>query len=531
MRENRHPNPFERCAWVGSFCQDPARWHMSRSAPAEMQIHLPSLPFMPSLFLAWLRRPSLLLSMVAALCAHGVAAPASKLSDSGPITVSKDNQVIENLRIKAEKGDAITIKGHSGVVVRNCEIHHFTGAGIAFSKADGLHIQDCFIIDDGAPQSGKNASINQCNIVGEYAKGLVFTNLKLVKGSTGIRVLSCPGAHFSFIEGHDFRGPFPRGQLVQFDKSDDCILEDFSCENPPDTSWPEDIVSVFQSSNATIQRGLVDGNNSTNGVGIMFEQSEGKGKGGLCQDVDAIHQSDGCFSAYPGTDIKFIRTRCRDNFDTDQGRGAPASHALAWAGGPGASGLQIQDSSYFDLAGQQVWERSNFTMIQLASLDFKPRPPIRVSFSWVGQKFEAESLTVLDSNAGTPRISEGAQLSGGACVVFEAKGPGSFITFKVPDVAAGTYDIRVGFKTYSLRGTAQLSIQRADGHSEPKTVGLPLDEYATSEDIQEVDLGSWSAGTNSDKAFKFAITGKNPESKAYWFCVDYIVMKPIQASK
>ena len=454
-------------------------------------------------------------------------AKALVLTNSGPVTVTADNQVVQNLLITASTGNGITVNSHVGVTIQNCEIHHVTGSGISFSNANNLHISNCLIVCDGSPASGQNPSTNLCNISGQYSTGLVFTNLKLIRGSSGIRVLSSPGANFSFIEGHDFRGPYPRGQLVQFDKSDTCTLQDFSCENPPATSWPEDIVSVFQSSNVTVQRGLVDGNNSTNGVGIMFEQSGGVGTGGLCQDVDAIHQSDGCFSAYPGTNVVFNRTRSRDNFNTDQGRGLPASGALAWAGGPGSSGLQIQNSNYFNLAGQSVWDRSNFTLIQLTSLDFTPRAPIRVALPWVPLTFETESLAVMATSSGdTERIFADGRFSGGEGTILDANAVNDYVTYVLPNVAAGTYDIRVGMKKTTTRGIFQLSASRTDGTGGSSNVGSPCDEYTSTDVFTEVDQGNWTPGSTSDKAFKFLVTGKNASSTGYSICFDYIKLIP-----
>ncbi len=472
------------------------------------------------------RKTPILWLATIALSLLGATAYPLVLTSSGPVTATADNQVIQNLLITASTGNGVTVTSHTGVTIQNCEIHHVTGSGIGFSNANNLHITNCLIINDGAPASGQNPSTNLCNISGQYSTGLVFTNLKLVRGSSGIRVLSCPGAHFSFLEGHDFRGPYPRGQLVQFDKSDNCILEDFSCENPPSTSWPEDIVSVFQSSSATVQRGLVDGNNSTNGVGIMFEQSGGVGSGGLCQDVDAIHQSDGCFSAYPGTNVVFNRTRSRDNFNTDQGRGLPASGALAWAGGPGSSNLQIQNSNYFNLAGQQVWDRNNFTLIQLTSLDFTPRAPIRIAFSWIPLTFETESLSVANSSGDPVRIITDARFSNDAGTIMDATATNDFITFDVPNVAAGTYDVRVGVKKYNPRGIIQLAVSRLDNPNGFNNVGAAFDEYSATEIFTEIDLGNWTPGTSSDKAFKFTVTGKNASSSGYSLCFDYIKLLP-----
>ena len=66
-------------------------------------------------------------------------------------------------------------------------------------------------------------------------------------------------------------------RCVQFDKCNNSILEDFSCENS-NASWTEDNVNVYESDNVTVRRGVVDGNNSPSGDGIMFESSGVRGE-------------------------------------------------------------------------------------------------------------------------------------------------------------------------------------------------------------------------------------------------------------
>ena len=78
----------------------------------------------------------------------------------------------------------------------------------------------------------------------------------------------------------------------QFDKSNNSILRDFSCEND-NSSWTEDNINVYESNNVTIQRGLVDGNNSPSGDGVMFEcgnKAHAYMDAGLVEDVDTINQ-------------------------------------------------------------------------------------------------------------------------------------------------------------------------------------------------------------------------------------------------
>ncbi len=145
--------------------------------------------------------------------------------------------------------------------------------------------------------------------------------MRLTRGSSGIYLVECPDSQLSFLEGHDFRGPFPRGQLVQWDKSNNGLLADFPVINPPG-SWPEDNVNIYQSSNVTVRRGFIDGNNSPSGVGVIFD---GGPSTGLVEDVDAVRMGNGCFSDYDGGEgVVFRRTRCRDNICGSQGRGVAA---------------------------------------------------------------------------------------------------------------------------------------------------------------------------------------------------------------
>jgi hypothetical protein len=193
-------------------------------------------------------------------------------------------------------------------------------------------------------------------------------------------VLESPESHLSFIEGHDFRGPFPRGQVVQWDKSSKGVLEDFSVINPP-TSWPEDNVNIYQSVDMTIRRGHIDGNNSPSGVGVIFDGNLAKG---VVEDVDAIRMGNGCFSDYAGSDgVIFRRTRCRENICEDQGRGKPLSNALMWAGHPGYTQIRLEASTYFKSCnGNTVWPVDSFAVIELKEEEFTMRAPIVNEFCW-----------------------------------------------------------------------------------------------------------------------------------------------------
>jgi hypothetical protein len=303
------------------------------------------------------------------------------LLDSGPVKVTQNGQVVENLRIFSSNGAAIQIDGFSSVVIRNVEIHHDGGPGIAFSNASDILIDHVSVLHTGAPATGQNPDDGRVNIQGYASQRPTISNVRLTRGSSGVYLLQCPQSKLSFVEGHDFRGPFPRGQLVQWDKSNDGVLEDFSVANPKG-SWPEDNVNVYQSLRAQIRRGLVDGNNSPSGVGVIFD---GDTSTGLVEDVDAIRMGNGCFSNYAGADGNtFRRTRCRENICTDQGRGVPSSNALMWAGKPGLKHLRIEQSRYAVACnpGNIVWPQDSFELIELQEGDFPLRSPIQVGLCW-----------------------------------------------------------------------------------------------------------------------------------------------------
>lgn len=308
------------------------------------------------------------------------------LQSSGPIVVSRNGQIIENLKIvSTTSSPAITVKGFSDVIIRNVAIEHRNGMGIEFANAPRLRIENVSVLHTGAPAKGANPNDELINIGGENSADVVMRNVRLEKGSTGIYMLNSPRAKLSLIEGHDFRGPFPRGQLVQFDKSHDSVLEDFSNENPQSTSWPEDNISVFNSSNVTVRRGLLQGNNSPSGVGVMYEQIDSSVSGGLVEDVDAVGQGNGCFSGLPARNVTFNRANCVANICTDQGRGKPMSNGLAYAGDPdGSSNLKILSSKYDRLCNPSnlIWEDDVFSTIQLSSASVVPRAPIRVKLCW-----------------------------------------------------------------------------------------------------------------------------------------------------
>lgn len=365
---------------------------------------------------------------------------AGDLEESGPIVAVDDGQIIENVRITAVGEHGIDVSNLSNVIIRNVEILHEGAHGIQCSGAPGIIIRNVSIIHTGV-QSPLPAIENNINC--SYSDGLRVRNARLRGGSSGVWVFNSPHAHLSYIEGYDFLGPFPRGQLAQFDKSPYCILEDFSAINDPGIAWTEDNVSVYFSDNCVVRRGILDGNNSPSGVGVMFEDSAN----GLVEDVDTIRQGNGSFSAYPGWDITFRRTRARDNVCEDQGRGEPLSNALIWAGDPSSSGLRIEDSHYFNACNPTniVWDSNSFDVIELSIEDFTPRDTIVNEFWWEagGEPPPSPLGPITDTDVSVNEVAENASIGApvGITAFAEDLDASDIVTYSLTASAGGLFAI------------------------------------------------------------------------------------------
>lgn len=183
--------------------------------------------------------------------------PPGGLTASTGVTVSSNNQVIQNLFIQSS-GTAITIGNYSGVIIRNCLILYNcaggsgTRRGIDALNGSNLTIEDCQVINMGAPQRGTLPGTAQGCIYLESVNGVTINRVTTEKGSTGIQLAACTNTALTYIENHDSRGPYPRGQAVQWSfGSGTHTLTNASDEVVPGTSWPEDSFNVYSTPNVT----------------------------------------------------------------------------------------------------------------------------------------------------------------------------------------------------------------------------------------------------------------------------------------
>ncbi len=163
---------------------------------------------------------------------------------------------------------------------------------------------------------------------------------------------------------------------------------------------------------------------------------------------------------------------------------------------------------------------ANWDVNTIAMLEFTP--PLKPLY------FQTNNLTVASITSGiTHRVLTDSGFAGGAGTILDATAVGNYVTYLVPSIPAGTYDVRVGTKNFPSRGLWQLAVGRADNFSGTSSnVASPQDEYSSSADFSEFDLGNWKPATTSDKWFRFMITGKNTSSSGYSEAFNYIQLIP-----
>ncbi len=287
------------------------------------------------------------------------SAGAAPLTRHDGTIVAKEGDVIRNLDIYVDSGPGIDIDNVNNVTVENVRIHingnggTEEGAGIRIMRGNNVDIQNVEVFNEGAPETGAERTPDHYGISAFEAEALSVTNATFHDTSTGVLVQYSPGATLEGIEGYDMRGPFPRGQLVQFGESPDSSLNNFYVHNDPKVAWTEDNISVYYSDNVTVSNGVIDGNNSPSGQGVIFEGSNN----GTARNIDTIHMGNGAFADY-GQNNTFDSTRSFDNIAEDQGRGNPLSNALLW----GVNENTVVTNSSYQNAGNPgniVWGEGN----------------------------------------------------------------------------------------------------------------------------------------------------------------------------
>jgi hypothetical protein len=240
-----------------------------------------------------------------------------KVDDSGTVTLGDSDLAGETSQLAAAEGVWADL----------------SGAGIFFQNAPNIRIENVHVSlvrpADDQGLFNKFATGGVCdtqycgpftremwqayNIYGQDSDSPSLENVYVTGGSTGFWCKNCPHGTVSHFKAENLHGPFARGQCFQVVSSTNFLLEDFTCVQDNEVAFPEDDVSVWDSPYSTVQRGLIQGGNAPNGVGIIMEMSDHC----VVTDVDVTLVGGTSFSAYGSDNVTFWRTRARDNHGED----------------------------------------------------------------------------------------------------------------------------------------------------------------------------------------------------------------------
>lgn len=201
--------------------------------------------------------------------------------------------------------------------------------------------------------------------------------------------------------------------------------------------------------------------------------------------------------------------------------GASGSFNPASVAGAGSSTLSVTTSNSTSAGSYTL----TITGTSSANVAHSTTVTLTVNAVSATNTYEAELMAIAATSGDTVQTNTESGYSNGQGVQYNANAAGDYITFRLPNVAAGTYDVVVGYKTYTSRGTVQVSAGTAGGTL--NNVGATIDEYGSPSAFTSTDLGNWVATTTGSQDFKFAITGKNASSSGYSETIDYIKLIPV----
>ncbi len=126
--------------------------------------------------------------------------------------------------------------------------------------------------------------------------------------------------------------------------------------------------------------------------------------------------------------------------------------------------------------------------------------------------FEAESLSYTGSGA-TTSVQTDTNSSGGKWVELAGNSVGDSITFTLPSIPAGTYQLKMEWKGNNTRGILQLAV---DGTN----LGSTLDQYSSGQTYPTTTFGNVTFSTTGTHAVRLTVTGKNSKSSSYQLSAD-----------
>ena len=197
----------------------------------------------------------------------------AQLRDSQPVVARGQRTVtISGVRISNPRGTCIDIEDAETVTIENSEIGPCGEAGMDIGKSRNVTIRNVYIHDT-----------TDNGILLWSVTGATVTDNRIDNTQTAVSAARSTRINVSFNTFKNVRGPFPAGQFVQFNGVTGAGNR-ISCnvgENVSGQSYPEDAISLYESSGVSSDHIQVIGNKikgggpSDSGGGIMLGDGGG----------------------------------------------------------------------------------------------------------------------------------------------------------------------------------------------------------------------------------------------------------------
>ncbi|MDR3403508.1 MAG: right-handed parallel beta-helix repeat-containing protein [Chthoniobacter sp.] len=227
-----------------------------------------------SLFLRALMLPALVITTFATGRAAEPVVAAVALRDSPAIHLEgKDHQTFDALHIQEDA--SVTLSHCSDITISCCNVH-----SVELVECARVTIRNCWIHDSA-----------RCGVQTYHCRDLVVEGCRLEHVATGVYAIDSQDIQVTGNFGRNVQGPFPRGQLAQFDNVSGahCAIRGNYAINDASQSNPEDVINIYQSKGEAGAPILIEDNYL---VGDPVKGSAGKSKTGsgiMLGDVGGTH--------------------------------------------------------------------------------------------------------------------------------------------------------------------------------------------------------------------------------------------------
>lgn len=300
------------------------------------------------------------------------------LTDVGDLTLDSPDQLAERLHVHG----TLRLRA-AGARVRDCLVEHGThrvGIDVQGSRGFSLETVEVRSLAPGRDLDNPDANLN---VRVNGSPDGVITHIRCVRGASGIYFVNSPGSVVDTYEMHDPRGGFPRGQVIQWDKSGDFVLRNFSGEADQDVAWTEDLVNVYdvRSSGGLIENGYLSGCNSPSGWGIIAEDARGI----VVRQVDSVGNPSNFIGSGSG-EIDFEDCRIWGIGGACIGLAGRPRHTsnCLQIGAQHSATARFRRLLYWNTPPNFSWEASAATLVVEDAVEgqFTPKSPLRLAFPW-----------------------------------------------------------------------------------------------------------------------------------------------------